>query len=147
MEKSKKKETTITPEKQETKTMLNCSNIEFIKQANAIKSDVERFVKATKINEIRSEQLTYTGKETDEEKAELQKKFAHEKWNKILTACFVENTDITMDIIAKMCFTTAAELEKMQPQELEATAVLLLADERINNFFISLKVMGLFGTA
>lgn len=133
-------------EKAERKTMLNCSNIEFIKQANAIKGDVEKFVAVTGINKIRAEQIKYEGSETEEEKEQLQKAFAHKKWDKILVACFAENTDLTMKLIAKMCFTTVEELEKMTPQELEATAVLLLADSRINDFFISLKVMGLFAT-
>lgn len=52
----------------EMKTLMDCTNTEFLVQANKIKGDVEKFLKTTKISEIRRQRIELTGNETEEEK-------------------------------------------------------------------------------
>lgn len=128
------------------KTLINCTSTEFLKQANLIKNDVAEFVKATGINDIRRESVKLSGTETDEERSQVEKKIIKEKWDKIFTASFVKNPDITAKVIAGMCFTTVDIINKLSPTEITNLAILLLGDTRINDFFIALKVWGLFDT-
>lgn len=132
--------------KETMKTLINCTNIEFLTQANRIKSDVEAFLKETGINDIRRKKTAYSGKETDEEKKALEKKRVEDIWNEIFQATFVERPEMTVDIIAKMCFTTSDEIEKLSPTEITNLAILLLGNERINDFFTALSVWGLLDT-
>lgn len=130
----------------ELKTLMNCSNIEFLTQANLIKADVEKFLKETKINEIRRKKLELTGKETDEEKKALDKKRVENIWDEIFKATFVERPEMTMDILAKMCFTTPDVIGELSPTEITNLAILLLGDRRINDFFTALSAWGLLDT-
>lgn len=130
----------------EMKTLMDCTSTEFLVQANLIKSDVEEFIKITKIPEIRRQRIQLTGKETDEEKAAAEKQHVERIWNDIFKATFIENPKMTIDIIAKMCFTTAEEIEKLSPTEITNLAILLLGNQRINDFFSALSVWGLFGS-
>lgn len=132
--------------KETMKTLINCTNIEFLTQANRIKSDVETFLKETGINVIRRKKTEYSGKETDEEKKALEKKRVEDIWNEIFQATFVERPEMTIDIIAKMCFTTPDEIEKLSPTEITNLAILLLGDRRINDFFTALSAWGLLDT-
>ncbi len=130
----------------EMKTLMDCTNTEFLVQANKIKGDVEKFLKTTKISEIRRQRIELTGNETEEEKKAAEKQHVEKVWDEIFKATFVENTEMTMDIIAKMCFTTHAEIEKLSPTEITNLAILLLGNQRINDFFSALSVWGLFGS-
>ena len=132
--------------KETMKTLINCTNIEFLTQANRIKSDVEAFLKETGINDIRRKKTVYSGKETNEEKKALEKKRVEDIWNEIFQATFVERPEMTVDIIAKMCFTTSDEIEKLSPTEITNLAILLLGNERINDFFTALSAWGLLDT-
>lgn len=135
-----------TARKEPMKTLANCSNLEFIKKANEIKTDVEAFLKATKIMDIRRETVELTGKETEEEKAAKKKAFNHDKWNRIFKRCMAEHTDMTYDIVAKMCFSSREEIEQLEPWEFQMMAILLLGDKRINDFFTQLRLWGVLDT-
>lgn len=124
-------------------TMLNCDSITFLKYANMYRNDIEDFLKQTDINNIRNSGQKLTGDETEGEKKEIEKKNIREKWDKIFKACFVENMEITLDIIAKIYMTTVDELKKMSPIEIQNALILILADDRINGFFMALKLWGL----
>ena len=132
--------------KKDIKTLINCTNLEFVQKANEIKTDVENFLRVTKINEIRRETAPLTGKESDEEKEKAVKAFNQDKWNRIFKICMTEHTEITYDLIAKMCFTTREEIEKLPPWEFQMIAILLLGDQRVNDFFTQLKLWGLLDT-
>lgn len=133
-------------EKKPFKTLADCSNLEFVQKANEIKGDVEKFLRATKINEIRREIAPLTGKESDEEKEQIIKAFNRQKWDRIFKRCMVEHADLTYNLIAKMCFTTREEIEQMPPWEFQATAIILLGDRRVNDFFTQLRLWGLLDT-
>lgn len=133
--------------KQEMKTLINCTNVEFLAQATKIKADVEKFIKETKIPELRRQRMPLTGKESEEEKAAAEKQRVEKIWDDIFKATFVERPEMTIDIIAKMCFTTPDEIEKLSPTEITNLAILLLGNQRINDFFSALSVWGLFGSA
>lgn len=133
-------------EKEPMKTLMNCTSTEFLKQANLIKYDVAEFVRATKINDILREGLKLSDDMSDEEKAAAEKKHLGDKWDKIFKVCFVENSEITMKVISGACFTTVDKLEELSPTEITSLAILLLGSQRVNDFFMALKVWGLFDT-
>ena len=141
-----KTETKPTEEKKPLKTLANCTNMEFVQKANEIKVDVENFLRATKISDIRRETAKLTGKESKEEKDKIIKEFSQQKWNRIFMTCMSEHTEMTYNLIAKMCFTTREEIEKLSPWEFQSLAIILLGDERINDFFTQLKLLGLLNT-
>lgn len=128
------------------KTLMDCTSTEFLVQANKIKGDVENFIKVTKIPDIRRQRIDIDSKATDEEKAAAEKQRVEKIWDEIFKATFVENPELTIDIIAKMCFTTVDEIEKLSPTEITNLAILLLGNQRINDFFSALSVWGLFGS-
>lgn len=132
--------------KQEMKTLINCTNVEFLTQATKIKADVEKFIKETRIPELRRQRMPLTGKESEEEKAAAEKQRVEKIWDDIFKATFVERPEMTIDIISKMCFTTPDEIEKLSPTEITNLAILLLGNQRINDFFSALSVWGLFGS-
>lgn len=127
----------------ETKTILNCSSREFLKQMNAVKHDAEKFIRATKINEIQRSGVDIPDDASDEEKAKLRKKAIIEKWETIFNVCFSENCDLTYSLIAKLCFTDVETIEQWTPTQVSEMLILLLADSRINDFFTALSVWGL----
>ena len=130
----------------EMKTLMDCTNTEFLVQANKIKGDVEKFLRATNITEIRRQRIVLSGNETEEEKKAAEKQHIEKVWDDIFKATVIENTEMTMDIISKMCFTTVEDLEKLSPTEITNLAILLLGNQRINDFFSALSVWGLFGS-
>ena len=123
--------------------MAKCDTAQFMKAAYAMVDVVEKFDKATKINDIRAEKLKLDGKETDEEKAEKEKAFIKDKWSRILGSCFGENFDITAEMLAGFCFTTADEIKALAPYEINNLLFIMLSNERTKDFFTSLRLLGL----
>lgn len=127
--------------------LTNCSTADFMKNAYKLRELVERFESATKINEIRSENRPIKDGETEEEKATNEKNFVHQKWSKMLIACFSENYDLTIELLAEVYFTTPEEICKCEPFELNNLLLKVLSDARVNDFFTSLRLWGLIDTA
>lgn len=117
------------------KNIANCTTIEFLKQANKIRHEVEKFFDVTGIMEIRKTAPTYESDDTPEIKEEKLKKQAKENLSKILDECLENHTEETVKIIGLACFKTQEEAEQMSVNELFDVVFELIGNERVIDFF------------
>ncbi len=117
------------------KNIANCTTIEFLKQANKIRHEVEKFLDVTGIMEIRKTAPTYEPTDTPEIKEEKLKKQAKENLSKILDECLENHTEETVKIIGLTCFKTQEEAEQMPVNELFDVVFELIGNERVIDFF------------
>lgn len=125
-------ECTVKPKQ---KNIANCTTIEFLKQANKIRHEVEKFLDVTGIMEIRKTAPTYEPDDTAEIKEEKLKKQAKENLSKILDECLENHTKETVKIIGLACFKTQEEVEQMAVNELFDVVFELIGNERVIDFF------------
>ncbi|MBR1749955.1 MAG: hypothetical protein IJ740_03595 [Ruminococcus sp.] len=126
--------------------LANCDTATFMKNAYQLRELVERFDKATGINNIRAEKLTVEDTASDEVKTVAEKNFIKDKWSRILGACFGNNYEITAELLAAFCFATVDEIKELEPYELNNLLFVLLSNARIKDFFTSLRLWGLIDT-
>ena len=111
---------------EELKTLVNCSNVEFLKQANKIRKAVADYLKKTKILDRK------TFKSVDE----------------VLDAMLDENAEDTVKILGLMCFKeTEEEINSLEPADLLVAALDMFTSERVMSFFTRLKNSGLMNMA
>lgn len=117
------------------KTIANCTTIEFLKQANKIRHEVEKFLDVTGIMEIRKTAPVFNDTDTPEEKKEKLTKQAKENLNQILDECLEKHAEETVKIIGLACFKTQEEAEQMPVNELFNVAFELINSERVIDIF------------
>lgn len=117
------------------KNIANCTTIEFLKQANKIRHEVEKFLDLTGIMEIRKTAPIYESDDTPEIKEEKLKKQAKENLSRILDECLENHTEETIKIIGLACFKTQEEAEQMPVNELFDVVFELIGNERVIDFF------------
>ncbi len=136
----------INVDKPKIKTLANCKVKEFLKQANKIRHEVEDLFKAANIKEIRKNIPTFTGEETEEEKAEIIRQQGRKNISDILDNCLEKNVDKTVKVIGLMCFKTEKEAENMEVSEFYDVVFELLGSKRVMDFFTKLVNSGLIDT-
>lgn len=117
------------------KNIANCTTIEFLKQANKIRHEVEKFLNVTGIMEIRKTAPTYEPNDTAEIKKEKLKKQTKENLSRIFDECLENHTEETVKIIGLACFKTQEEAEQMSVNELFDVVFELIVNERVIDFF------------
>lgn len=132
--------------KPKTKTLANCTLKEFLKQANKIRHEVEDLFTVANIKEIRKNIPTFTGEETEEEKAEIIRQQGRKNISDILDNCLEKNVDKTVKVIGLMCFKTEKEAENMEVSEFYDVVFELLGSKRVMDFFTKLVNSGLIDT-
>lgn len=128
----------INVDKPKTKTLANCTLKEFLKQVNKIRHEVEDLFTAANIKEIRKNIPTFSGKETEEEKAEIIRQQGRKNISDILDNCLEKNVDKTVKVIGLMCFKTEKEAENMDVSEFYDVVFELLGSKRVIDFFMRL---------
>lgn len=136
----------INVDKLKTKTLANCTLKEFLKQANRIRHEVEDLFTVANIKKIRKKIPTFTGEETEEEKAEIIRRQGRKNISDILDNCLEKNVDKTVKVIGLMCFKTEKEAENMEVSEFYDVVFELLGSKRVIDFFIKLVNSGLIDT-
>lgn len=136
----------INVDKQKIKTLANCTLKEFLKQANKIRHEVEDLFTVANIKEIRKNIPTFTGEETEEEKAEIIRQQGRKNISDILDNCLEKNVDKTVKVIGLMCFKTEKEAENMEVSEFYDVVFELLGSKRVMDFFTKLVNSGLIDT-
>lgn len=119
----------------ELKTLANCTLKEFLVQCNKIRKEAFEFIELTEIAKIRENVPTFTGEETEEEKAAMIKAQSRKNFSAILDSCLEKNVDATIKIVGLMCFKTLEEAEQMDGAEFLNAAMDLFANERVMDFF------------
>lgn len=110
---------------EELKTLVNCSNVEFLRQANKIRKAVSDYLKKTKI---------------------LDKK-EFKSVDEVLDAMLEDNAEDTVKILGLMCFKEGNEVDDVPPVDLLTAALDMLTSERVMSFFTRLKNSGLMNMA
>lgn len=136
----------INVDKPKIKTLANCTLKEFLKQANKIRHEVEDLFTVANIKEIRKNIPTFTGEETEEEKAEIIRQQGRKNISEILDNCLEKNVDKTVKVIGLMCFKNEKEAENMEVSEFYDVVFELLGSKRVIDFFIKLANSELINT-
>ena len=136
----------INVDKPKTKTLANCTLKEFLKQANRIRHEVEDLFTVANIKEIRKNIPTFTGEETEEEKAEIIRRQGRKNISDILDNCLEKNVDKTVKVIGLMCFKNEKEAENMEVSEFYDVVFELLGSKRVIDFFTKLVNSELINT-
>lgn len=133
-------------DKPKAKTLANCTLKEFLKQANRIRHEVEDLFTVANIKEIRKKIPTFTGEETEEEKAEIIRRQGRKNISDILDNCLEKNVDKTVRVIGLMCFKDEKEAENMEVSEFYDVVFELLGSKRVIDFFTKLVNSELINT-
>lgn len=136
----------INVDKPKIKNLANCTLKEFLKQVNKIRHEVEDLFTVANIKEIRKNIPTFTGEETEEEKAEIIRQQGRKNISDILDNCLEKNVDKTVKIIGLMCFKNEKEAENMEVSEFYDVVFELLGSKRVIDFFIKLVNSELINT-
>lgn len=142
---------------QYTKNLANCTGVEFLRQTNRIRHQIEGWLKNTKVLEIRKRKATITEITADmapEEKlkAEAQNDIARRAQarrniDEMLDACLEKHPEETLKVLALMCFVEPAEAEQVPPTVLLANFAEMLSDEGVMRFFTSLMKWEVISTS
>lgn len=139
------------------KTLATCKPSEFLVQTNKIRKSVEKWLKDTKILEIRKNvpKLGKINNEmTDEEKAkvlaknkELRNKAAMDNLSKILDAILEKYPNETLELLALICFIEPSEADNHSVMEYLKAISEILGNEDVISFFGSLMQWGQIDTS
>lgn len=125
------------------KTIASLSGTAFLRAVNCTRHAVETLMTVAGIPEIRKQMPAFTGKETEEERRELIRAQTKKNLNDMLDALLEDYPEATCAFLREMCI-----LEEGEPEpdglELLLTAMSLIADERVLDFFSQLVRSGLF---
>lgn len=141
---------------QERKNLANCSPKEFLRQTSRVRRSVERWLKETKIMEIRSRKVE--GIETVPDDADLDTKYEIRKRNAeritaqqkknfgdILTAIMDDHPDETLELLALLCFVEPEDVEKYSTAYYLGNFAELITNKDVINFFTSLAQLAQTG--
>lgn len=130
------------------KNLANCTPIEFLKQTNKIRHEVESWLKDTKILDIRKHRPnlidlkpSMTDDEMKEAKAENTKRSREQVKKNIsdmLDAALDEYTEQTLRLLALMCFVEPEDANSHKPIEYLNAFTEIISDKDVLDFFTSL---------
>lgn len=126
----------------ENKTLLTCAPKEFLRQLNSMRNEISEYFKVTGLHDIIYKAEKLPENVTDEEKTKLVDKQYAERYDNVVAACFGEHIDKTYDILAKMSFATAEEIEKLDPADVINLLFKFFINERTMPFFITWRSTG-----
>lgn len=134
------------------KTLVTCKPTEFLTQTNKIRKHVEKWLKDTKLLEIRKnvpELKTAPAGATSEERAEIleeNKKRISEQSNKnlslMLDAALEEHPEETLELLALCCFIEPNDIDNHSIEEYLDAMAGLIGNASVINFFTSLVLLG-----
>lgn len=125
------------------KSLANCKPSEFIRQTNAIRHYVEKWLKDIKFSEIRKHLPNIPEGATEEEKTELIRKQNFKNFSDMLDSALEEHTEETLGVLA-LCSFVPIEKADDQPMEFYIEVISdLLESEPVTRFFISLVKLAL----
>lgn len=138
-------EETVERPKYVTKNMATCTGVEFLRQGNRIRHEVEGWLKDTKVLELRKRRpagmehvnIKDRSKLTIEQVAALREQ-NRKNISDMLDACLETHAEETLRVLALMCFLEPEEAEKVPVTELLFNFAQMLGDEGVMNFFTSL---------
>lgn len=125
------------------KSLANCKPSEFLKQTNAIRHYVDRWLKTIKFSEIRKHLPEIPDGATPEEKAELIREQNFKNFSEMLDSALDKHPEETLGVLALCCFIPVEQADD-QPMDFYIEAIAdLIESEAVQRFFISLVKLGL----
>ena len=130
-------------EKDKAKSLANCKPSEFLKQTNAIRHYVEKWLKDIKFADIRKRLPAIPEGATEEEKKELEAEQSRKNFSEMLDSALEQHPEETLGVLALCCFIPVEQADE-QPMEFYVGAIAdLMESEAAMRFFTSLVKLGL----
>lgn len=129
--------------KERPKTLATCTPLEFLRQSNAIKKQVERWFKLTDIPNIRKHLPEVPPDATKEEKDALIKEQSMKNLSEMFDAALEDHPEETLAILALCCFVPVEEANDRTMDFYFECLSDLIDSESVANFFTSLVRLGL----
>ena len=127
------------------KTIANLNGVEFLRAINKARHAVEKLLSVTGVLKIRKNVPNFTGNETPEEKAEMERAQVKKNLNDMLDSLLETHPEETYECILALCV-----LEEGEPEpdgvEILMAAFSLIGDKRVLDFLSQLGKSGLLGT-
>lgn len=127
------------------RTIANLTGPEFLRAINRTRHAVEKLMSETGVLKIRKNVPQFTGKETPEERLELERAQTKKNLNDMLDSLLETNPEATYECIMALCVRDEGEPEP-DGIELIMAAFSLISDKRVLDFLLQLGKSGLFGT-
>ena len=127
------------------KTIANLQGVEFLRAVNRTRHAVEKLLSVTGVLKIRKNTPKFTGNETPEEKAEMEREQVKKNLNDMLDSLLETHPEETYECIMALCVREEGEPEP-DGVELLMAAFSLIGDKRVLDFLSQLGKSGLLGT-
>jgi len=127
------------------KTIANLQGVEFLRAVNRTRHAVEKLLSVTGVLKIRKNTPKFTGNETPEEKAEMEREQVKKNLNDMLDSLLETHPEETYECIMALCVREEGEPEP-DGIELLMAAFSLIGDKRVLDFLSQLGKSGLLGT-
>ena len=120
------------------KTLANCAPVEFLRQTNKIRHQAGALLKKSGVLEIRKQQPSFTGQETEEEKKEKITSQAKKNLDEMMDALLEKDPESTVQLLGMLCFMEPEEALAANGMERFNVAMELLNSKAVLGFLSSL---------
>lgn len=127
------------------RTIANLNGVEFLRAINRTRHAVEKLLSVTGVLNIRKNVPNFTGNETAEERAEMERAQVKKNLNDMLDSLLETHPEETYECIMALCVRDEGEPEP-DGIELVMAAFSLIGDKRVLDFLSQLGKSGLIGT-
>ena len=127
------------------RTIANLNGVEFLRAINRTRYAVEKLLNVTGVMKIRKNIPAFTGTETAEERAEMERAQVKKNLNDMLDSLLETYPEETYECIMALCVLDEGEPEP-DGIELIMAAFSLIGDKRVLDFLSALGKSGLFDT-
>lgn len=127
------------------RTIANLNGVEFLRAINRTRKAVEKLLSTTGVLKIRKNVPNFTGNETPEERAEIERAQVKKNLNDMLDSLLETHPEETYECIMALCVRDEGEPEP-DGIELVMAAFSLIGDKRVVDFLLQLGKSGLFNT-
>ena len=122
------------------KNLANCKPSEFLKQTNAIRKSVEKWLELTDLLKIRQRKPDFTGVSEDDfdTRKAIEENQAKQNISDMLNAMLEEHPDETLEILALVCFVEPENVDDHTVAEYLDALSEIISNKSVLNFFLSL---------
>ena len=125
------------------KTLVNCSDVEFLQQTNKIRKYAEKWLKDTGILEIRNRNPKKAAEEMTDEEFRAN---ARERLNDMLDAALETHAQETAGLLRMLCFVEPDDDKTLSMPQILKAASEIMDNQDVLDFFTSLGRLGLMNT-
>lgn len=123
------------------KTIAELNGVDFLRQCNKIRYEVQDILKETGIMKIRQKLPDYTGADTKEERLKRQEEQAKKNLNEMLDVLLEEKPEETIKLFNLLVIHENGDKE-LTGMELTMIGLGIVSDKRVMDFLLSLIRLG-----